>query len=279
MNRRILAALCWAAAPSLLHAQHAFSEGGSYDPAIPTPQSVLGYEVGERFTPHHMLMRYLDRLAATSRRVKVDTVARTFEGRELLEVAVSSEANMARLDAIRAANARLADPRGASGAELERAVATTPAVVWLGYTVHGNEASGVEAALATLYQLAAGQDAETRMILDSTVTLIDPVQNPDGHERLAQDTWRRRGAFGPDPDPNAMDHEGSWPGARTSHYLFDLNRDWFLHTHPETRARMRTFATWHPHVAVDLHEMGSNATYFFAPPMEPVNRNVDRSII
>ena len=100
-------------------------------------------------------------------------------------------------------------------AELERAVATTPAVVWLGYTVHGNEASGVEAALATLYQLAAGQDAETRTILDSTLVLIDPVQNPDGHERHAQDTWRRRGAFGPDPDPNAMDHEGSWPGART----------------------------------------------------------------
>ena len=275
----LMAALALAMTPPPATAQHALGGTGPYDPAVPTPASVLGYELGDRFTPHHLIVRYAEAVTAASPRVRLDTVGHSFEGRELLEIAVSSESNMRRLDAIRAGAARLADPRGASAAELDRAVATTPAIVWLGYTVHGNEASGVEAALATLYQLAAGLDDETRMMLDSTLVLIDPVQNPDGHERHAQDVLRRRGMFGPDPLPFSMDHRGDWPGARTSHYLFDLNRDWFLHTHPETRARMETFRAWHPHVAVDLHEMGSGSTYFFAPPMEPVNRNVDPSVV
>ncbi|MEW5930480.1 MAG: M14 metallopeptidase family protein [Gemmatimonadota bacterium] len=260
-------------------AQHAFSAGGDYDPAVPTPRSVLGYEVGERFTPHHLLARYVERVAAASPRVRVDTVAHTFEGRELLRVTVAGEANARRLDAVRADAARLADPRGASAAELEAVVRRLPAVVWLGYTVHGNEASGTEAAIATLYQLAAGRDAETRAVLDSTVVLIDPVQNPDGHERHVQDVMRMRGALGVPTSPEAMIHGGNWPGGRTSHYLFDLNRDWFILSHPESRGRVRTFTTWWPHVAVDLHEMGSNSTYFFAPPMEPVNKNVHPSIV
>ncbi len=260
-------------------AQHAYSVGGDYDPAVPMPRSVLGYEVGERFTPHHLLVRYVERLAAASPRVRVDTVARSFEGREVLLVTVASEANARRLDAIRADAGRLADPGGASAGELAAVAARTPAVVWLGYTVHGNEASGTEAAIATLYQLAAGRDAETRAILDSTVVLIDPVQNPDGHERHVQDVMRMRGALGVPVSPAAMIHGGNWPGGRTSHYAFDLNRDWFILSHPESRGRVRTFTTWWPHVAVDLHEMGSNSTYFFAPPMEPVNKNVHSSIV
>ncbi|MFP4623988.1 MAG: M14 family zinc carboxypeptidase, partial [Gemmatimonadota bacterium] len=193
-------------------------------------------------------------------------------------VIVTSEANQRRLDGIRRGARLLADPRGIAAAELERTVATVPAIVWLGYNVHGNEASGAEAALGTLYQLAAGEDEETRMLLDSAVVLIDPVQNPDGRERHVQDVMRDLGAFGPDPYPGAMVHGTPWPGARTSHYLFDLNRDWFIHSHPETVARTRAFMDWAPHVAADLHEMGSSSTYFFAPPMPPYNPNVDASI-
>ncbi len=251
---------------------------GDYDPAIPMPAAVIGHELGDRFTPHDRIIRYLEAVADASHRVRLDTVGMSFEGREVLLAVVTSEANQARLDEIRANARRLADPRGVPAPELDRAVAITPAIVWLGYTIHGNEASGVEAALATLYELAAGRDHETRMLLDSTVVLIDPVQNPDGHERHVQDVMRDRGAFGPDPYPGAMVHDAPWPGARTSHYLFDLNRDWFLHSHPETVGRTHAFLEWAPHVAVDLHEMGSNSTYFFAPPMEPLNPNVEAAI-
>ncbi len=258
--------------------QHALGAGGPYDPAVPTPASVLGYELGDRFTPHHLIARYLEAVAAASPRVRLDTAGHSFEGREVFLAVVTSEANQRRLPEIRENARLLADPRGASGAVLDRAVATTPAIVWLGYTIHGNEASGVEAALATLYELAAGEDEATRMMLDSAVVLIDPVQNPDGHERHVQDVMRDRGAFGPDPYPGAMVHGAPWPGARTSHYLFDLNRDWFIHSHPETVARTHAYLDWAPHVAADLHEMGSSSSYFFAPPMKPFNPNVEASI-
>ena len=274
----LLAAFALLALAPGARAQHALASAGPYDPRVPTPRSVLGYEVGERFTPHHLLMRYLERLAATSARIRLDTVAHSFEGREVMLVVATSEANQRRLEGIRADARRLADPRGASLAELTAVANRIPAITWLGYTVHGNEASGTEAAIAMLYQLAAGQDAETRMILDSTVVLIDPLQNPDGHERHVQDVLRMRGAFGVPVSPAARIHTGNWPGPRTSHYYFDLNRDWFIHSHPETRGRVAAMIGWAPHVAADLHEMGSGSTYFFAPPMEPINKNVDPNI-
>ncbi len=260
-------------------AQHPFAASGAYDPAVPTPRAVLGYELGDRFTPHYLLMRYVERAALASKRLRIDTLTHTFEGREVVVVIAASEANLRRLSEIKAAAARLADPRGASTTEIDALVARTPAIVWLGYTVHGNEASGTEAAIAGIYQLAAGTDAETRLLLDSTVVLIDPVQNADGHERHAQDTWRARGSQGVNPSPAALVHTGAWPGPRTSHYYFDLNRDWFIQSHPETRARVSTVFSWWPHVAVDLHEMGFNSTYYFAPPMEPVNKNVPPVIL
>lgn len=278
MRHRTLAfaALLLAAPP--LAGQHSYSTGADYDPAVPTPRSVLGYDIGDRFTPHHRIARYAERLAAASARIRLDTVGVTFEGREVLLVVVTSEANRRRLAEIQADAQRIADARG-TAPELDQASARLPAIVWLGFTVHGGEASGTESSLAVLYQLAAGRDAETRMVLDSTVVLIDPVQNPDGHERHVQDVTRLRGAFGVPADPFAMIHAGNWPGPRTSHYYFDLNRDWFLLSHPETRGRVATFLRWWPHVAVDLHEMGSNSTYFFAPPMEPVNKNVHASVL
>ncbi len=251
---------------------------GPYDPNVLTPRAILGYEIGERFTPHHLITRYLERLAAASRRLRVDTVATTFEGRPAYVVVATSETNMARLTQIKADGARLADPRGAAAGDLAAAVLRAVPVVWLGYTVHGGEASGTEAALALLYQLAAGQDETTRMLLDSLVVLIDPVQNPDGHDRHVSDVMRMRGMLGVPTAPNAMVHSGNWPGPRTSHYLFDLNRDWFILSHPETRGRVAAFHEWWPMVAVDLHEMGTNSTYYFAPPMAPINKNVPESL-
>jgi hypothetical protein len=262
-----------------LGAQHPLrAAGGSYDPAVPTPRSVLGYDVGDRFTPHHLLMRYIDRLAATSRRVKVDTVGHTFEGRELVMVIIASEANHQRLEQVRGDAVALAEA-AAPPAQLTAIARRLPAIVWLGHTVHGNEASGTESAIALMYQLAAGRDSETQTILDSTIVLIDPLENPDGHERHVHDVQRATGAFGVSPVPSSLVHQGSWPGPRTSHYYFDLNRDWFAQSHPETRGRIASMLRWRPHVAVDLHEMGSSSSYFFPPPMLPVNKNVHATII
>jgi hypothetical protein len=254
-----------------------FGASGAVDAAVPTPRQVLGYEIGERFTTYDLVQRYLERLAATSRRVRLDTLGHTFEGRAIVLAIVTSEANQGRLAGIQDAARQLAHPRAAG--DVDAVAARTPAIAWLGFSIHGNEASGTEASLALLYHLAAFDDEATRMVLDSTVVLIDPIENIDGHERHVQDNLRMRGATGIPVTPGAMVHQGTWPGARTSHYYFDLNRDWFIQSHPESRARAATFAAWAPHVAVDLHEMGSNSTYFFAPPMAPFNKNVPPSIL
>jgi hypothetical protein len=273
--RRVLAATCGLLLyASLLGAQHPLGGTGPYDPAVPTPRAVLGYDLGDQFTQHHRIVKYAERLAATSRRVRLDTTAITHEGREVLLAIITSDRNQQNIEQIKRNAQRLADPRAVPAGELANIKAQLPAIVWLGFTVHGNEASGVEAALAMMYQLAAGQDAETRTILDSAVVLIDPVQNPDGHERHAQDVTRARSGTWIPPIGAALVHQGSWPGPRTNHYYFDMNRDWITHSQPETRGRIASMLEWYPHVAVDLHEMGSSSTYFFPPPMDPVNKNV-----
>lgn len=255
-------------------AQHTFADpGATFDPKVPTPQAILGYELGSRFTSHRQMMRYVERIAAASKRVKVDTVAHSFEGREMLLIAVSSEANLARLTEIKRDAQRIADPRGAAAGDVDAAIRRTPAIVWLAHSVHGGEASGVEAGLGLLYQLAAGTDADTRLALDSTIVLIDPNQNPDGRERHTHDVERMWSPMGVPADPGAMNNAGSWPGPRTSHYYFDLNRDWYTQSHPESRGRVQQFLAWMPHVAVDLHEQGSSSSFYFAPPREPDNQN------
>jgi len=277
--RRLIAGLALVAltVPTVA-AQHSYSGGERYDAAIPTPRAVLGYEVGQRFTPHHLLVRYFERVAVASPLVRLDTMAVSFGGRETLLAVVTSEANHQRMAQIRADAALIANPAGVGASELAAAAARLPAIVFLAYSVHGNEASGTEAAIATLYQLAASRDPETLRILDQTVVLIDPVQNPDGHERHVQRVWRHTAASGLPLAGGAMIQQGDWPGARTSHYYFDLNRDWFIQSHPESRGRAGVVNSWWPHVVVDLHEMGSSSSYFFAPPMEPVNKNVPRNI-
>ncbi len=269
---KLLLSIVLAASP--LVAQHTFSDAGAtYDPRVPTPRALLGYEIGEQFTSHQRMMRYIERIAAVSRRVKVDTVAHSFEGREMLVIAIGSEANIARVAEVQRDAQRLADPRGAAPADLDQAARRLPVIIWLEHSVHGGEASGVEAGLALLYQLAAGTDSDTRLVLDSAVVLIDPNENPDGRERHVHDVQKTRGRQPASIDGGALNNQGSWPGPRTSHYYFDLNRDWFVLSHPETRGRVSTFMKWWPHVAVDLHEMGTNATFYFAPPMEPNNAN------
>ncbi len=159
---------------------------------------------------------------------------------------------------------------------LEQATAlieTTPAIAWLSYNVHGNEASTAEAALQVAYQLAAGEDEQTQLILHNCVVIIDPLVNPDGHDRYVYFYRGQRGVE-PNADPNAVEHLEPWPGGRFNHYLFDLNRDWAWQSQPESRARIAAYREWNPQLHVDYHEMSSESTYFFFPPAEPIQENI-----
>jgi len=248
--------------------------GGAYDPSIPTPASVLGFEVGDRPARHAEAIRYFEAVAAAApKRVVLTEYARTYEGRELVYALVSSEENIARRDAIRAATARLADTRGLSRADENELVEKTPATVWLAYSIHGDELSSTDAAIAVLYQLAAGTDTLTARLRRELLVAIDPMENPDGRDRYLAQIGSLRGAV-PNADVQSLQHRGFWPFGRGNHYLFDLNRDWFYLVHPESRGRVAAILEWHPVVLVDSHEMGSLDTYLFSPPRAPFNPNL-----
>ncbi len=239
------------------------------DPALPSPAAFLGYPLGSRFTRYPEVRAYLDALDAASPRVTMWKHGETYEHRPLLLVAISSEANIAKLDALRSDRARLDYPHRLTDEGRAQLLREMPAVVWLAYGVHGNESSSTEAAMAAAY-LLAGARGEGAPDLTRTIVIIDPLCNPDGRERYVNGYLQRRGSVA-NPDPFSREHEEPWPGGRGNHYYIDMNRDWAWATQIETRARIAEVTAWEPQVYVDLHEMGAESTYFFPPTAEPVH--------
>jgi len=238
-----------------------FWPGAQYDPAV-----------GERITPSGAVVRYFDRLQqAAPDRVRVTRYGKTWQGRELVYVTITSPANMARLEAIQADQRELADPRVTGPSRAEQLIGSLPASTWLAYGVHGNELSSTDAAMLVAYHLlAATNDPRTSRILADTLVYIDPNQNPDGRQRFLHEY---ENAVGPRPDPSrlAAERVEPWPGGRSNHYLFDMNRDWLIASQPETRGRIEVLRELMPLVFVDLHEMGGDSTYYFAPEAVPYN--------
>jgi hypothetical protein len=249
--------------------------GATYDPSVPTMRDVLGHDPGDRVVSPEEALRYLAALQGVAPdRMRVVEYGRTWEDRPLVYAVVASEKNLARLDTIKQGMASLADPRRTDSAAADVLIRDLPAVVWLGYGIHGDEISSTDAALYTAYHLLAARDDEmVYASLESAIVVIDPSQNPDGRNRFVQ---YNRGAVGSEPSssPVAAEHDQPWPGGRSNHYLFDLNRDLIALTQPETRARVRALLEWYPLVVVDAHEMGAESTYFFPPNAEPSNPHI-----
>ncbi len=233
--------------------------GVSYADDVPPPSSVLGWEVGEWHVRHDQLLGYLRELAARSDRVDIETIGSTHEQRDLVHLVISSPENLARLGEIFTAHRRLSDP-----SQPPPDTSAMPVVVYLGYSIHGNEASGSNASLLVAYHLAAGRSEEVGRWLDNAVILIDPSLNPDGLGRFAQWANMHRGRVLV-ADPLHREHREGWPNGRTNHYWFDLNRDWLLAQHPESQARLAEFHRRRPNVQADFHEMDTGSTYFFQP--------------
>jgi hypothetical protein len=260
------------AAVSVSPATATLAPGARYDPKIPTMKQVLGFDVGERITSPDDIAYYLKALqAAAPDRTRLIEYARTWEGRPLHVLIVGAPERIARIEEIKKGMRRLADPRGLAPAEAEQLVKTLPVVVWLMHAVHGNEISSCDAALAEAYHLLAAQgDASVDAIRREALVVIDPLENPDGRARFHFQNLQGEAAI-PDGEPVSAEHDEPWPGGRSNHYLFDMNRDWFAQSQPETRGRTRLYLEWYPQVVADLHEMGGNSSYYFAPPADPIN--------
>ena len=232
----------------------------TYDPKIPTPQQYLGYQVGDWHIQHDALIGYFKKIAELSNRVSMVEYGRTYENRPLLLMTVTSPKNLANIAQIKADHHALIEPDKAAKLDTKN----MPAVVWMGYSVHGNEASGTNASVLAAYYLAAAQGAEIDSLLNEIVILIDPRINPDGGERFS--SWvNANKSQNLVADPNSRELNEMWPGGRFNHYWFDLNRDWLYTQHPESKGRIQKFHEWKPNVLTDHHEMGPNSTFFFQP--------------
>lgn len=263
----VWAALAAAATATALPAQAQSFIEGPVDAAIPTLTATVGHAPGARITSPDQTYAYLKALAeAAPDRARLVQYAVSWEGRPLYYLVLTAPANMARIDAIKADMASIAAGRTGNGSALP--------VTWLTYGVHGNEISSTDAALMTAYHLlAAKDDARAAKIMANTIVVIDPMQNPDGRARFLNNFLASTGIV-PDADRQAAEHDEPWPSGRVNHYLFDLNRDWFTLSQPETRGKVAAIRQWNPVVVVDLHEMGGDETYFFSPAAQPFSPNL-----
>ncbi len=232
----------------------------NYDKDIPTPEEVLGYQIGEWHITHDQQLMYMRELAGISPRVTITEYGRSHEGRRLVYLTITSPKNHKKLEEIKTEHAKLSDPDQSESVDISK----LPAVLYQGFSIHGNEPSGGNAAPLVAYYLAAGKGKDVEKLLDDVVILLDPCYNPDGFNRFASwaNTHKNKNLTA---DPQDIEYNEPWPRGRTNHYWFDLNRDWMPAQHPESQGRLKTFHEWKPNVLTDHHEMGSNSTFFFMP--------------
>ncbi|MBT8321640.1 MAG: zinc carboxypeptidase [Eudoraea sp.] len=231
----------------------------TYDPTVPKPSEIIGHEVGEWHVTHDKLMFYMQHLAKHSDRIHIENRGSTFEGRPILLLTITSPENHQNLEQIRLQHLALTENNSSS-----LNVADMPVVVYQGFSIHGNEPSGANAGLAYAYYLAAAQGPEIEALLNDMVILMDPSYNPDGLQRFAYWANTNR-SIQLNSDNNEREYHEVWPGGRTNHYWFDMNRDWLPVQLPESRARIKTYHSWLPNILTDHHEMGTNSTFFFQP--------------
>ncbi len=232
----------------------------NYDKNIPTPEEYFGNPVGTWHQSPDQVVGYFKYLATASKNMKWVEYGRTHENRPLIIGIFSSEDNLNNIDKIKEEHNKLADPKASKNVDIRN----LPAILYQGYSIHGNEQSAMHAAILVAYYLAAGQSDEVRKLLEKTVILIDPCLNPDGAQRFT--TWvNSHKSKTLVSDPSSREFSEVWPGGRYNHYWYDLNRDWLLLVHPESQARIKMLREWHPNVIGDYHEMGTNSTYFFQP--------------
>ena len=237
---------------------------GTFNPAIPTPEQFLGYGIGDQHTRHDQLVNYFHELDRLSDRVTLEVIGKTFENRSQIAATFTSAGNHKNIEQIRQQHL---------AGEKQGATANIPLVIHLAYNVHGNEPSSSEAAMLTAYYLTASETEETNGWLNNMIITMDPVINPDGRDRHTN--WANmHKAFPPVADANDREHNEIWPGGRTNHYWFDLNRDWFLATFPESQNRINFFHKWKPYVQTDHHEMGTNSTFYFDPGEDASNNPI-----
>ena len=244
------------------------------DASVPSPKEHLGYELGESFTIYADIVAYYKKLAETSPRVVYNEYGTTYEGRKLINLIISSEENIQNIDGIQATHMNLLEP---NSSDAQAVIDNQPVFTSFSYNIHGNEASTAEASMQVAYRMASATDDETKSILDNSVIILFVCINPDGRDRYVYWYKSMKRIKRPGFEPKDMEHFEPWPGGRTNHYWFDLNRDWIWGVHPESRGHTAEYQKWMPQIHVDYHEQGYNSNYFTMPGTTPRNKQLPDS--
>ena len=232
---------------------------GPFNENIQSPEEFLGYKIGDQHTRHDLILAYFKYLSSVSERANLINYGKSYEGRTLTLLSISSEENLKNIEEIKTEHLKSTIP-----GSIKTINESLPIIINLGYGIHGNEPSGSEAALLTAYTLIASKNKKIDRLTTDSVVFIDPTLNPDGRDRHSQ--WANQyKSINLVADSNDAEHNESWPRGRTNHYWFDLNRDFLLAIHPESRGKLNWFHEWYPNVVLDVHEMGTNSNYFFDP--------------
>ncbi len=235
---------------------------------LKSPAQYFGYELGTKFHRHHQMVEYVDYLVSNnSSKAKLIEYGKTYEGRKLFVIAISSIENISQLETIRQNNLKSIGLMEGTPSQKQ------PAIAWLSYNVHGNEPVSMEASMEVLYRLLNNKEGENDKILSNSVIIIDPCINPDGRDRYAN-WFNQKVGTNSNSDPISMEHSEPWPAGRTNHYLFDLNRDWAWMVQDESKQRMALYNNWMPHLHADFHEQGVNNPYYFAPAAKPYHEEM-----
>ncbi|WPR74998.1 M14 family metallopeptidase [Algoriphagus sp. NG3] len=233
---------------------------------LQAPEQFLGYNPGDRFTPHHRMIDYFEHIAENNPNVKLIQYGETNEKRPLIVALIASEENMARIEQIREDNLKRAGI-------LDGDPTTSVPINWMSFNVHGNESVGMEAAIASFYTLTDPANEKSQEWLKNQVIIIDPCINPDGRDRYAM-WYNQKMNTTLQPDLQSVEHSEPWPGGRANHYLFDLNRDWAWQIQVESQARMKLYNEWMPQLHLDFHEQGINNPFYMAPAAEPLHEQL-----
>jgi hypothetical protein len=237
-----------------------------YNKAIPEPGQFAGHDIGEWHLTHDKLYFYMLELARVSDRAIWEEYGRSHEGRPLGHLIISSPANIKNIEQLRLQHIRLSDPAASGKVD----ISNMPIFIKMGYGIHGNESSAQNASVLAAYYLTAGEGVKIDELLNNAVIMIDPSLNPDGMQRHS--TWVNSSrSLNNNPDPNSWEFSETWPGGRTNHYWFDLNRDYLMLQHPESIGRVAAFYKWRPNINTDHHEQGPNATFFYMPGIQSRN--------
>jgi hypothetical protein len=225
---------------------------------------------GKQITFHYQMESYFNHLVKESSLIKHHVYGQTNEERNLNVYFVSTPENLANLDQIRNNNLSAIGLSNQTNQKIGDKL-----IVWISFSVHGNEYAGMESAMTVAYELLNPANKETKEWLKNTIVILDPCENPDGQSRYAN--WLRE-ISGKKTHPGLSDREHMevWPGGRYNHYVFDLNRDWAWQTQVESQKRIALYNQWMPQVHADIHEMGYESPYFFPPSAEPLHEFIDQ---